>query len=167
MTGKEHPPKSSSVLSVPSLGVPRRNRVRITLERRHRGPRGRVRFSHGFGDDDKKIARRSDEDRDEEEEKMRLFEEKNKNKTIGEEFVLPAAAAKTTDDDDSDDDIEEEEENNTNNIVKPKVVAIVGASETLRTATIREYERLYPEVAAAPLGVTADVSMAVGRGITP
>ena len=48
--------------------------------------------------------------------------------------------------------------------MKAKVVIIVGASETLRTATVREFERLYPERALdVPLDVTADVSMAIRK----
>ena len=147
MTGKEHPPKSSSVLSVPSLG----SHEEIVSELLSKD--GIAVLAEGLGLATvlamtiKKSHEEATRIETRRKEKMRLFEEKNKNKTIGEEFVLPAAAAKTATTTIQTTTSKKEEENNTNNIVKPKVVAIVGASETLRTATIREYERLYPEVA--------------------
>jgi len=96
-------------------------------------------------------------------EKMRRFLEEEK-KSVGEEFLLPpneeeeeAATTATKKKENKEEELEFEKDS----IVKPKVVVIVGASETLRTATIREFERLYPDAAYPPLEVTADVSMAI------
>ena len=164
MTGKEHPPKLSSVLSAPSLEF----HEEIVSELLSKD--GIAVLAEGLGLATvlamtiKKSHEEATRTETRRKEKMRVFEEEKKE-TIGEEFVLPAAAAKTATTMQTTMQTttskKEEEDNTNNNIVKPKVVVIVGASETLRTATIREYERLYPEVAHAPLDVTADVSMAI------
>ena len=100
---------------------------------------------------------------EERKETMERFEKNRKKMRKKKEFLIPGqkaedgSAAGTTA---SKKETNEEEEEETT-ITNPKIVIVVGASETLRTATIREYERLYPEVLHAPLDVTADVSMAI------
>ena len=107
MTGKEHPPQLSSVLSVPSLEF----HEEIVSELLSKD--GIAVLAEGLGVATvlamtiKKSHEEATRKETRRKEKMRVFEEE-KNETIGEAFVLPAAAAKTaTTMQIADDDIEE------------------------------------------------------------